>query len=137
MISNGCSDLGRRWTALFVLISIGFVAGCFLFCGSEMNYIWQQKSLEIKTCPGNPKDKIAVVLPARGEEAALSVSDTDTGFPESVDFGTTGLPGSPLIVQLVKQAGGYPLERLFVTAPPRSQPFQWWRDASYSVRRCP
>jgi two-component sensor histidine kinase len=71
-----------------------------------MNYIWQQKSLEIKTCPGNPKDKIAVVLPARGEEAALSVSDTDTGFPESVDFGTTGLPGSPLIVQLVKQVGG-------------------------------
>ncbi len=89
MISNGYSDLGRSWTTLFVLISIGFVAGGFLFCASEMNYLWQQKSLEIKTFPGNQKDKIAVVLAARGEEAALSVSDAGTDFPDSIELSTT------------------------------------------------
>ncbi len=56
--------------------------------------------------PGGRKGTITVALRARLGEAAVSVSDTGIGFPDSLDFRTTGSLGLQLVVQLVDQIGG-------------------------------
>ena len=56
--------------------------------------------------PGGRKGTITVTLRGRLKEAAISVSDTGIGFPDSLDFRTTGSLGLQFVVQLVDQIGG-------------------------------